>query len=191
MKYEVRKSKNLKRSLNLLNSNFKLLKGFTLVETLVIIGIMIILIALAIPTYRFFQIESGLENITEKIINSLRLARNKTLASEGASQYGVHFATTTIPHQFTLFKGGSYITRDDTADQISQLPTSVEIYEINLADGGEEIAFNRVVGDTAQAGSLGLRLIDNPGETRTIYIENTEISFVQIPLKSKILGLGL
>ena len=102
-------------------------RSFTLVELLVIIGILIILVAIATPNLRFFQRESDLANSAEEIINILRLAQNKTLASERDNQWGVFFDITTDPHQFTLFKGVSYSQRDSNFDEIHKLPSSVEI----------------------------------------------------------------
>ena len=147
-------------------------RGFSLIELLVVIGIIVILMVLAVPSYYFFQKQSDLTSSTEEIINTLRLAQNKALASEGASQYGVYFDQTTTPHQFILFKGGSYAARDSLFDNIHELPGSVEIYDINLG-GEQEVVFNRLIGDTSQSGDISLRLINNPGETKTVYIENS------------------
>ncbi len=149
------------------------MRGFTLVEILVIIGIMVILVAFAIPSYRFFQRESDLNNSAEEIINTLRLAQSKTLASEGASQYGVYFDQTISPHQYTLFKGTGYTLRDSSFDEIHKLPESIEIFAINLNGGGSEVIFDRILGTTSHFGSLSIRLKNDPGKTKNIYIENS------------------
>ena len=146
--------------------------GFTLIELLIIIGTMIILMALAAPAFRVFQKESDLNDSAEEIINILRLAQNKTLASEGASQYGVYFDDTTTPHQYTLFKGSNYSSRDSSFDEIRRLPKSIEIYEINLG-GGKEVVLNRVSGETNQSGNIKIRLISDISRTKVIYIEDT------------------
>lgn len=146
--------------------------GFTLVEILVIIGIMLILMGLAIPSYRFFQKESDLTNSAEEIISTLRLAQNKTLASEGASQFGVYFNQSTTPHQYTLFKGENYGVRDESFDKIHKLSSFLEISEINLVGGASEVVFDRVFGTTLQSGYLSIRLRDSPAKTKSIYIEN-------------------
>lgn len=148
-------------------------KGFTLVELLLIIGILIVLIALAFPAFRYFQKESDLNNSAEEIINTLRLAQNKTLASEEDSQWGIYFSTSTDPHQYTLFKGANFISRATSSDEIQKLPKSVEIYEINLVSGGSEVVFNRVRGETNQFGQVSIRLKTDPTKTKTIYIENS------------------
>jgi len=147
-------------------------KSFTFIELLVIAGILIILVVLAIPNLRFFQKESELANSAEEIINALRLAQNKTLASEGASRYGVYFDNLTSPHQYTLFKGINYALRDISLDEIYKLPESVEIYEINFA-GGKEVVFDRVIGTTNQSGNASLRLKTDLTKTKIIYIENS------------------
>lgn len=155
--------------------------SFTLVELLVIIGIIIILIAIAVPNLSFFQRESELINNSEEIINILKLAQNKTLASENASQWGVYFDNTTLPHQFILFKGGSFSSRDSAFDENHKLPETIEISQINLA-GGKEVVFNRISGETNQAGNLTLRLISNPSKTQTIYIDSSGQIGLNIPI---------
>ena len=149
-----------------------MVKSFTLIELLVIIGTMIILMALAAPAFRIFQKESDLNDSAEEIINILRLAQNRTLASEGASQWGVYFSTSTSPHQYVLFQGTDYDSRVVSSDEVHKLPKSIEIYEINLG-GGSEVVFNRVSGETNQSGNIKIRLIGDISKTKTIYIENS------------------
>jgi type II secretory pathway pseudopilin PulG len=150
-------------------------KGLTLIEALLIIGILFILLSIAFPNFRFFQKESDLNDSVEEIINTLRLAQNKALASEEASQWGIYFETSTFPHRYILFKGESFATRDNSVDEIHKLPNSVEIYEINLW-GGKEVVFEKVTGfvsSTSQFGKVSLRLRGDPTKNKTIYIENS------------------
>jgi len=149
------------------------MRSFTLIEILIVIGIIGILAVLAFPAYRFFQRESDLTTSSVEIVNTIRLAQNKTLASEGASQYGVYFDQTTVPHQHILFKGGSYVSRDASFDEIHKLSSFVEVFEINLAGGVSEVVFNRVSGETLQSGNISLRLKTDPTKIKTIYIESS------------------
>ena len=149
------------------------LASFSLMELLIVIGVLSILIAISIPTYRVFQKKISLNGAVEEIINSLRIAQSKTLSSEGASKYGVYFDQTTTPDQYVLFKGNSYAARDVTSDKIYKLPSDAEIAQISLNGGASEVAFNRIIGDTSQNGDLILRLVDNPAESQAIYIENS------------------
>lgn len=147
---------------------FKKSNSFTLIESLIIFGIFIILIAVTVPLFRFFAKESDLNNSTEEIINILRLAQNKTLASEGASQYGVHFETA----KYVLFKGIIYnpLAPDN---EVHSLPQRIEIYEIDLAGGGSEVIFNRITGITNQFGKISLRLKDDTSKTRQITVKSS------------------
>lgn len=152
---------------------------------LIVIGIIGILVAFAFPAYRFFQKESDLTNLSVEIVNTIRLAQNKTLASERASQYGVYFDQITIPNRYILFKGGSYGSRDASFDEIHKFSSFVEISEMNLAGGVSEVVFNRVSGETLQSGNIFLRLKIDPTKIKTIYIESSgRVDLVSSPTPS-------
>lgn len=143
--------------------------GITLFELLLVIGILAVITAITVPVFVFFQRESDLKNSSEEVVSILRFARSKTLASEGASQYGVYFDDVASPHQYTLFKGPAYNLREVSFDEIHKLPITVEFYGINLG-GGKEVVFDRLEGSTNQTGSVSLRLKDNPSKNKTIYV---------------------
>lgn len=149
------------------------MKGFSLIEVLAGMGILIISISLAIAGVHFFKKESDLTDSAERIINVLRLAQNKTLASEGASKWGVYFDNGVEPDQYTFYKGENYASRDVSFDEIFKLSQGVEIYEINLAGGGNEVFFERLNGRTAQSGDIYLRLRDNFSKTKKINIQSS------------------
>lgn len=147
-------------------------EGFTLVELVVVMGILIILGAVAIPTIFDFQKESALNDGAREIISTLSLAQSKTLASEGGERWGVYFTTSTSPHQYVLFKGGDFASRDTSFDEVSRVFGAVEFFEINFG-GGQEIVFDRITGETSQTGKVSLRLKDKPGKFRTVYVESS------------------
>jgi len=150
-------------------------KGFTLVEISVIIVILIVLISISASIFLLFNKESSLSSNTEEIINTLREAQNKSLASEGASRYGVYFDNTSSPNQYILFKGSDYTdpSRDISFDQINDLSDNIEINSINLSDEGSEVVFERLTGIANQTGSISLRLKDNPAKTKSVYIDGS------------------
>lgn len=145
--------------------------AFTITELLVVIGIIVILAVLAVPALHDFQLTSDLENSADQILNILRLARQKTIASELASSWGVYFSTSTSPHQYTLFKGQAYISRDAIFDEIHKLPKSVEIYRMDFSEGKQEAVFQRITG-MAQPGTIYLRLKNDPPKNIIINIGN-------------------
>lgn len=150
-------------------------QGLSLIELLAVISILLIILGITVQSLRYFQGEGALSDSSEKIINILRMAQSKTLASEGASQYGVYFDKTTDPHQYTLFKLFDSVSYNDplrntSSDEVYQISKSVEIYEINLG-GGQEVVFSRLTGETANSGTVSLRLTSDNSKTRTIGIK--------------------
>ncbi len=150
-------------------------RGFTLIEIITVVGILLIITATAIPAYRNFQKQSDLINTTEEIINVLRLAQSKTLASEQASQWGIHF----LASEYILFKGADYDSRDSSFDKNYIVPSLVEIHEVDLKGAGFDVVFERIIGQTNQFGSISLRLKANTLETRTIIVESSGQIFSQ------------
>jgi Tfp pilus assembly protein FimT len=144
------------------------LRGVTLIELLLTVGIFIILAIISVPTFRYFQRESDLNNSTQEIINTLRLAQDKTLASEGGSNYGVHFEI----EKFVLFEGTSYNPLA-TNNETHNLPQSVEVYEINLAGEETEVVFDRLTGETDQFGRISLRLKSDLSKISTVGIKSS------------------
>jgi prepilin-type N-terminal cleavage/methylation domain-containing protein len=146
--------------------------GFTLVELLIVIAIFIIIYGLAVQAFSLFRKEGELSNSAEEILNILRLAQSRTLASEGASQYGVYFDTTPNHQQYTLFKGSSYVSRNPPSDEVREIPKSVDLYEVSLG-GSQEVVFDRLVGDTKNFGKISLRLKSDNSKTKTIAIQSS------------------
>lgn len=145
--------------------------GFTVIEILIVLAIIGILVAIFIA-YALLRPGKDLDNSTEEVISKLRLAQSKTLTSEGPSQYGVYFDSTTTPNRYILFKGVSYAARDTSVDLIFKLPTRLEFYSISFS-GGNEVVFKRVTGLAIQSGSVSLRFKDDPAQNKTVYVESS------------------
>lgn len=146
--------------------------GFTFIELLIVVGIVAILSALAFTFFHGFLLASDLGNSLEEIINTLRSAQQKTIASEGGSSWGVYFSTSTSPYQYILFKGSNYTSRDASKDEIHKLPSSVIISGINLG-GSSEVVFDQISGISLSQGSVVITLISDASKTKTAYIESS------------------
>lgn len=156
--------------------------GFTLIEILIVIAIISILVAMVIVALRPFNQDLELNNSADHIINSLKLAQSKTLASEQASSYGIYFDITTNPHRYILFKGSDYASRDADFDQIIELSNFVELFDIDFGSG-TEVVFDRITGITANSGSVSVRLKQDTTKIKTIYIETSgSVSYVPFPV---------
>lgn len=141
-------------------------------EILIIVAILFILFSVFIISFSAFQKEGDLNNGAQEIINTLRYAQNRALASEEASPYGVYFNSQASPNEFVLFKGTSYASRDAGKDKIFTLPETVEIGNLNF-DGGNEVVFYRISGSASPDGGIFLRLKDDFSKTKNIYVENS------------------
>jgi type II secretory pathway pseudopilin PulG len=147
------------------------MKGLTLTELLVVIAIAVLLGGLALPALRVAQKNSELDSAAESLVSVLRLAQNRTLASEGASQYGVFFDTAASPHKYTLFKGATYEGRDVAADETHILPRGVEMSAVAIPQSA--VVFTRVTGAVVNMGLVTLRLVAFPAKQESVYVSGS------------------
>lgn len=144
-------------------------QGFTLIEVLVVIAVLMIILTLSVASFYTLTRRTDLDTTRDNIVSDLNAAKNKTLASESAAQYGIYFNNSSSPHKYVLFKGPGYILRDTSFDQIHNLPSTVEISSINLNGSTNEIVFNRLEGNTNNYGAIVLHSLST-NETRDIYV---------------------
>src|SRR3989344_8298077 len=137
--------------------------GMTLMELLVAIGILLVLFALSIRTFQGVNSGKALDTEAERIVTQLNEARSLTLSSKYASQYGVHFASSSI----TLFQGAIYNAASAT-NTTELLNSLVRISQIDLTEGGSDVVFQRLTGVAMQSGSLTLSLQSDASASKTI-----------------------
>lgn len=137
-----------------------MVRGFTLIEAVVIVGIIGLLLTLIFSSLYLLRGRADLTRASEDILSSLRLARSKTLASDEASSYGVHLES----NKYALFRGTSY-SSSASDNRIFNVSGSLEIYNINFS-GWPDIVFRKITGavDSSKTGKFGVRLTANPSE---------------------------
>jgi len=140
-------------------------QGFTLIEIIIVMFVMVFLISTSIVSYRFFEKSTELEKTSQDIISTLKLAQTKTTSSEEASQYGVHFEN----NKYTLFKGDAYQAGLES-NKIYNIPNRLEIYDISLTGEGSDVIFKRISGKTEQNGNISIRIISNTSKIKTVNI---------------------
>ena len=141
-------------------------QGFTLIEILTSVSILLILLAVSVGIYSSFRPKYNLDTDVRKIESVLRLARSNTLASKNASSFGVHMETA----QVVLFEGVVYDTMDPD-NKITELDSRNELYATSLNGGGSDVVFNRLDGTTAEFGTVSLRVKSDTSETSVLNIE--------------------
>lgn len=143
------------------------MRGFTLIETLVVVTIILTLVSIVSVSYRNFSRQTELQTSAQEIVATLDRARTRTQASRNDSQYGVHLAS----GSYALFPGNNYDANSPDNETVT-LNSRFEIAEIDLAGGGSDIIFDRLTGATAQSGTFSLRLISEPSTLYTIRVHS-------------------
>lgn len=107
--------------------SFKSGAGFTLLEILLVIGIISILSVFVVPLSLDFYKNQQLEIQTQSVIQTLRRAQSKATAMELDSSFGLYITD----QNYILFKGDSYITRDVQYDEVFDLPEIIDVSGLN------------------------------------------------------------
>jgi len=111
-------------------------QGFTLLELVLVMALFFIVLGIAVPYgFRFFNVER-LDGASRDILENLRLAQAQAASQNLDSDFGVYIGATT----FTLFKGASYASRDQSYDQVSYLSSNIGL------EGIQEIVFQKLSG---------------------------------------------
>lgn len=160
-------------------------KGFTVIELVVALGIIVLIGSIGLVSFVNSRNVRNLSNSGQEIISVLRLAQTKTLAGEDNSSWGVKLETS----RYVLFRGSSYAGASWT--EIFNLPGSIEIANIALAGGGQEIVFSRLYGKTNQTGSFDLRVTGTGGAVFSVSVDNSgkiyQTGSVPAPAGSRVL----
>lgn len=119
-------------------------RGFTLIEMALTVA-MVGIISTSVLGFSLIVLRSNdLENAVTVTTETLR--RAQTLARSGFNDdaWGVRIQ----PELVTLFKGGSYLMRDSSFDEISALPPAV------VPSGLSEIIFSKSTGFPTTTGTI-------------------------------------
>lgn len=138
------------------NCNYQ--SGVTLLEILLVVGIIAVISAFSIPVYETFKNRNDLSLATTLSANALHRASELAMASDGDTSWGVKFVTSSI----IIFKGASYISRDPNFDEKSDLSSNILINDTN------EVLFQKYSGFPSAESTT--TLTSTNGENATIYV---------------------
>ncbi len=111
-------------------------KGFTLIELIIVVGLVIMLSSLTLPVgFNFFQ-ESTLRDQARNLESSLRKAQAVAISGRGDANAGIKIAE----NSYIIFEGSSYENRRSSLDII--IPFSISI----SPGGNDEIVFEKTTG---------------------------------------------
>ncbi len=119
------------------------MRGITIIETLIVLGIIGILVGSGIPSLRMFISQTNAQDATMIYVQMLRRAQSLSTSGYNNSAWGVAIATSSV----TLFKGTSFATRDTSFDEL--YTPSAELYVSGLS----EVMFATYTGLPTAAGT--------------------------------------
>ncbi len=131
-------------------------KGFSLLEMVLVIGIVGVVSSTAIPMFRKYQINSDLNNTQALITQGISRARLLAQSNKNDDAWGFSAANG------VLYEGSSYATRITANDEFYAIPASITVLGIT------DISFQKVTGKPSASGNITLLGFD--GQQRIINI---------------------
>jgi len=98
-------------------------KGFTFIEIMVVLTIIVLLVGVSVPSYFYFQGSSVLQISKDEALQQLYHARLLARSGQGDSNYGVYFQE----DGYTVYRGDSYDLRDAFYDIVMNFPEQVTV----------------------------------------------------------------
>ena len=148
--------------------------GLTIIEIIVVIVIMIIALTTALPLYNRLQIAARLSDETSLLIQTLRLARERSLTNCNNNSHGLYFEVNPGGiDRYILYQGATYATRDSNYDRIAILSKGLHFSftDIVLINGDDvDLHFAAGTGQVNDPGTI--RLSHNSGQTSSLVINS-------------------
>lgn len=150
---------------------FRKNKGITVAEILVVVAVIVVILSISFSSFIDLKKAEGADKAALLAVSILDQARSLTLASKTSSEYGVHFASSTI----TLFTGVTYFALDPS-NQVNTLSSVMQTSAVNLTTGGFDIIFDRLTGGTSNSGIVVFSLRADATVTKTVTMYKTGIA---------------
>lgn len=142
----------------------KKLKGFSLIELLLVIALFSSVILISTPVYQRLQSKNDLEIASTVVVNSLRRAQILSQSVRNDDSWGVNVQANSV----TIFKGVSYAGRDTSFDEVINLTNN------NLIISGiTEIYFSKLSGLPNTSGDIIITINNNDSKNININSKGT------------------
>lgn len=145
-------------------------KGISLVELLIVIGIIVIMAVVLTPQLLGYYFKSQLTGDTAKIASTLRAARDKSITQEDATQWGVHFVNPSSGlDYYILFKGASYPGTD-----VKRINLNPNVIFASIPSGSStDRIFSKMIGLPSSTSSIIISLTNDSNASSTISITSS------------------
>lgn len=138
-------------------------QGFTLIEIMLVVVLVVIIGSASAPVYQSFQVKNNLSVSANIIIQALRRAQVLSQSGEGDSVWGVHIANGGA----ILFKGASFSGRDVAFDEVSEISSNI------TPTGISDVVYSKLLGVPQATGSIILTTLNNDAKTITLNEKGT------------------
>ncbi len=143
-------------------------KGITLLEIIIVIAIIGILVAVALPQLSKIKNAQIIKGAGEDVLSVLNKARSQTLASLNSTEYGVHFETNKV----IIFSGTVY-NAGNVSNVVENISVPAIISTISLVGGAVDVYFNRLSGTASKTGTIVVSIPSDSSLAKTITISAT------------------
>lgn len=140
-------------------------RGYTVLELLIVIAILVLLLATIIPSFLDFRRSSILNTETQELITMVNRARLLSVSSKNDEQFGVHFQTSKI----VLFQGATYSAGASTNEE-HLFNSMLMLSNITVNGGGSDVLFEKVTGATSQNATTTLLVTDTTASTTVVIL---------------------
>ena len=134
------------------------MKGFTLIELILVIAIMLTISVMAPAFYSRFLLQNAVTNTNDQLTGSLRKAQIYSMVGKQNSAWSVNFSSNTI----TVYKGTVFASRDLNFDEKFSVNSNVSI------SGITDVNFARLTGVPTPSTSTIIISAGNNSDTLSI-----------------------
>ncbi len=147
--------------------------GFTLIEVLVVIAIILTLTVMSVEGFHAFSTQPATETGTRTVLSAIETAYARTLSADNGTNYGVHFDTNMV----TVFPGDTYTAGG--ADNTDFVLKRAQVSTISLTGGASDVVFARLRGTASATGTVTITNNADVTQTRTVIIHQSGLAEVQ------------
>lgn len=165
--YGLQITSHRERNLSLAIRHWSFQKGFALLEVFISVGIITLVGVISLVSFINSRNVRDLTTSAQNVLSVLRLAQSRTLAGEDNSQWGVHLEQS----RFVLFRGAIFAGSTSTKEYL--LPSNIEVVNVNLFGGGQDVVFKKVTGATSETGAFDVRVKGSAVNTFSITIDGS------------------
>jgi prepilin-type N-terminal cleavage/methylation domain-containing protein len=141
-------------------------KGFTLIEIILVVAVMLVLAGMAPTFYTRFLLQNATANTTDEIVGSLRKAQISAMTSKQGSAWSVNFSANAV----TLYIGTTFAGHNIAFDEKFSKNSNITI-SCPLCVNGTDISFARVTGLPTPS-TATITVSSSNGDSETISVNS-------------------